>query len=241
MITTSGTRPGASRSYLVVVAHPDDEVLGAGGLLARCAENDIKATACILSGQVDARAHRPSVDNLRADTLLAAERLGMQAPIIGDFPNVRMNTVPHLELVQFIESAMMEVKATHLVTHHPRDLNDDHAQVARATQAAARLPQRRTDLDPVASLMYMEVPSSTDWSFEGTSRGFEPTVYVPLTNEQVERKISALAAYKDVMRPVPHPRSREVLSALATIRGAACGTRYAEAFQAAYLRLDPHA
>src|SRR5690606_27263419 len=104
-----------------------------------------------------------SDDDLRADTLRAAHELRMKPPILGEFPNVRMNTVAHLDLVQFIEHAILQTKATHLLTHHPRDLNDDHVQVSRATQAAARLPQRRHDVTPISTLMYMEIPSSTDW------------------------------------------------------------------------------
>lgn len=219
---------------LIVVAHPDDEVLGAGGMAAWCADHDIPVRASILSSGVAARQHRPEDSELTQDTQQASRILGMGQSILGSFPNIKMNTVAHLDLVQFVEGSILESGATHLVTHHPDDLNDDHSQVSRACQAAARLSQRRSDVQPVRSLRLMEVPSSTDWSFAGVNAGFRPTDFLPLTSAQLTRKLTALAAYRDVMRPAPHPRSDDAIRALSTHRGAQAGVLAAEAFQSIY-------
>jgi len=222
---------------LVVVAHPDDEILGFGGTAYLLAKTGASVRACILSGAADARHQRPTNEHLLADTHEASRLVGMVEPIIGAFPNIRMNTVPHLELVQFIESAIVAEHATRIFTHHPGDINDDHRQVALATQAAARLSQRRSDVPALESLHYMEVPSSTDWSFAGGDR-FDPDSFVGLGDAGVSAKLSALAAYREVMRAYPHPRSAEAVKGLATYRGGQAGLDRAEAFQTAYMNLS---
>lgn len=226
-------------SVLIVVSHPDDEVLGCGATAAGLARAGHAVTACILSGDVDARQHRPDLETLRANAREANALLGLREPILGPFPNIAFNTVPHLQLVQFIEQAIAATGATTIFTHHPADLNDDHLQTSRACQAAARLGQRKPGLPPLRDLLFMEVPSSTDWAFPGTLPGFTPDTFVPVDEELVALKIRALGCYAGVMRPAPHSRSDEVLRSLATTRGASAGVRYAEAFQAAFRRWDP--
>lgn len=221
-----------------MVAHPDDEVLGAGGYAARLAAAGRPVRACILSGTVDARQGRPSEQELQRDTVRAQSLLGLPEPILGRFPNIAFNTVSHLELVQFVEQAVKECQATEILTHHPADLNDDHQHTAHAAQVAARLSQRNRSVPPLGRLAYMEVSSSTDWAFPLPGEAFQPNTYVEIGREGVELKVAALAAYRGVMRPFPHPRSREALEALAAHRGAQAGLGYAEAFQVVYQRLD---
>ena len=226
-------------STLIVVAHPDDEVLGCGGLAARLAQAGEPVTACILSGAAEARQQRPTVDRLRQHAREAMSILGLPEPVFGPFPNIAFNTVPHLELVQFIEGVMRERKVTRIYTHHPSDLNNDHYHTSHACQAAARLFQRDASVPPLERLAYVEILSSTDWSFPGTASPFVATSFVELGEELLARKLKALAAYEGIMRPFPHPRSEEVVRGLAAYRGGQAGMRYAEAFQVAFDRLSP--
>lgn len=227
---------GSRMSVLVVVAHPDDEVLGCGGTLARLSARGIPARSCILSGEVDVRRNRPDLPELREDTHRAQEILGIGAPILGAFPNIRLNTVPHVELVQFIEAALEETRADLVFTHHPGDLNDDHLQTSRACQAAVRLFQRRSNLPRLRGLYFMEVPSATDWAL-APSPAFRADTFVEIGREGVERKIEALRSYQGVMRDYPHPRSEEALRGLAACRGAQAGMDQAEAFECAFAEL----
>ncbi|HVE62584.1 MAG TPA: PIG-L deacetylase family protein [Mycobacteriales bacterium] len=224
-------RTEADGRALVVVAHPDDEVLGCGGTIAAMVEGGFDVTSCILSGEVEARVGRPADGELRADTLAAAECLGMQPPILGSFPNIAMNSVPHIDLVRFIEAALLETRATQVFAVHPGDLNDDHRQVSLACMAAARLSQRREGAPRLRGLHLMEIPSATDWAFAGAGPRFDPTSFVELGPDLLARKLEALQRYRGVMRPFPHPRSEEVVTGLAACRGAQAGMRYAEAFQ----------
>ena len=216
---------------LIVVAHPDDEVLGVGATGAKLAAGGEVVQPVILCGSVDARTRRPTNEQLFADMSEANRRLGFQQPVLGDFPNIRMNTVDHLAIVQFIEAQVLEYRPQRIFTHHPSDLNDDHKQICRAALAAARLFQRRADVPPLEALILMEVPSSTDWGFPGAGEGsFQPNSFVEV-GDFLERKIDALGCYTNVMRDFPHSRSPEALRGLAAVRGAQCGLGYAEAFQ----------
>lgn len=158
----------------------------------------------------------------------------MEQPRIGPFPNIQFNTVPHLQLVQFIEHAIDETGADTLFTHHPGDINDDHRHTSLACQAAARMYQRRNNGSALRGLHFVEVPSSTDWSFERPSGRFTPNTFVKIGPDLLKRKITALEAYEGVMRPYPHPRSAEVLTALAVLRGAEAGMEHAEAFETVF-------
>ena len=221
----------ANRNVLVVVAHPDDEVLGCGATGASLVGAGFSIRTCILSANVSARRMRPSDSQLNEDIRRAQDALGFGAPLLGDFPNIALNSVPHLELVQFIEQAILETEASVLFTHHPRDLNNDHLHVTLACQAAARLSRRRDGVPPLTNLLFMETLSSTDWSFADGRTAFDPDTFVPVSEEMLKRKIDALACYSGVMRPRPHSRSEEIIRAQAALRGAQCGAEWAEAFQ----------
>jgi LmbE family N-acetylglucosaminyl deacetylase len=224
---------------LVVAAHPDDEALGCGGTIAALAGAGVYIKTCILSGEAEARQMRPETSELMRHIEEAHEILGVvEPPIIGRFPNIRFNTVPHLEMVQFIESAILESGADVILAHHPGDLNDDNVVAARACQAACRLFQRRQGVPRLNALYFYEVLSSTDWAFPSGGTAFQPTAFFPV-GETLEKKIKALRAYKGVVREFPHPRSEEVLRSLAVFRGGQSGLPHAEAFQVAFQVLTP--
>ena len=105
-------------TYLVVVAHPDDEVLGAGATMYKLAKEGHVLNVLILSGEVTARNHRPNTDELNEDVNNSMNILGVKKVVKGEFPNIEFNTVPHLKLVQFIEQAIIETKADVVITHH---------------------------------------------------------------------------------------------------------------------------
>jgi LmbE family N-acetylglucosaminyl deacetylase len=221
-------------SVLAVVAHPDDEVLGCGATMAALAAANVPVRACILSGRAAARQHRPDDPDLLSDLLHAQQVLGIGEPIVGDFPNISFNTVPHLELVQFIEQAIAETGANVIFTQHPADLNNDHVHVSQACQAAARLFQRRPNFPPLRALYFMETLSATDWAFRSGGNDFQADTFYEIGEEFLTLKIQALQAYRGVMRDFPHPRSPEILRGLSAFRGGQAGMRYAEAFQTAY-------
>jgi len=221
--------------YLIVVAHPDDEVLGAGATIHKLISEGHEVAVATMANHAAARANISAT--LSDDQRAAHAILDIEKTYAADFPNIKMNTVPHLELVQFIESCIADFGAEAVITHHPSDTNIDHAMTSGAAQAAARLFQRRTDIPALRELWYMEVPSSTEWSLDSSVSRFLPNLFVEIGEEGVVLKLKALAAYAGVMRPYPHPRSEEALRGLAAWRGAQAGCNYAEAFECVFRRM----
>jgi len=222
--------------YLIVVAHPDDETLGAGASIYTWSKKD-QVDVCIMCTEVKARAFRPDDKELDDDLNASAEYLGIRKKYEGSFPNIEMNNVPHLHLVKFIEEAIIDSQPDIVVTHHTADTNNDHMQTSMACQEAIRLFQRREDVKPIKELWYMEVPSASDWSVNSSLNRFIPNCYVEVGKEGVEAKIKALSMYRGVMRPYPHPRSKESIEGLALYRGSQSGCNYAEAFDVVLRRM----
>ena len=140
--------------YLTVTAHPDDEILGFGGSASVLTIKGHVVINLILSGNVEARRHRPNQESLFRHTATAQKIVGAQAPILGSFPNIKFNSVPHLELVQFIEKYIEDIQPDVVITHHPYDLNNDHYHTSKACQAAVRLFQRKP-IKPLTALYFI--------------------------------------------------------------------------------------
>lgn len=217
--------------YLLVVAHPDDEVLGAGASIYKWTKQGDVVDVCIMSSGAKARAFRPGDKELEDDTHRALAFIGVNKTYDGTFPNIEMNTVSHLQLVQHIEKAIIASEPDVVITHHPADTNNDHLQTSMACQEAIRLAQRRPEVKPLKEFWYMEVPSCTEWSINSAMTQFRPNCYVEVGLDGVKAKIKALSMYRGVMRPYPHPRSETFLMGLAAYRGSQFQLDYAEAFE----------
>ncbi len=219
-------------NYLVVVAHPDDETLGAGATIHKLINQGNRVAVAIMVGKAAARANLS--ESLVEDEMEALSILGVCKTYHADFPNIKMNTVPHLELVQFIEYCIQDWQAEAIITHHPSDTNIDHQETSSAVNAACRLFQRKEDVSKLRQLLYMEVLSSTEWSLNTSENRFQPNTFIEIGEEGVRVKLEALSAYKGVMRPFPHPRSEKAIEGLAAYRGVQSGCDYAEAFECVF-------
>ena len=223
-------------NYLIVVAHPDDEVLGAGATIYNLIKKGHNVAVATMANHAAARANIS--ETLTADQKESMNILGVTKTYAANFPNIKMNTVPHLELVQFIESCIEDFNAEIIITHHPSDTNNDHIMTSYAVQAASRLFQRKENILPLRGLMYMEVLSSTEWSLDSAANRFIPNCFIEIGVEGLNKKLEALSKYKGVMRNYPHPRSEEALKGLAAYRGCQAGCNYAEAFESAFTKIN---
>ncbi len=217
--------------YLIVVAHPDDEVLGAGASIYKWTHEGDTVDVAIMCTEAKARAFRPEDKELDDDLNASSKFLGINRKYEATFPNIEMNTVPHLQLVQFIESAVKDSEPDIVITHHPADTNNDHLQTSMACQEAVRLFQRRPEVKRIKEVWYMEVPSCSEWAINNAMNLFRPNCFVEVGEDAVDAKIKALGMYRGVMRPYPHPRSAEYIKGLAAVRGGQWGQKYSEAFE----------
>jgi LmbE family N-acetylglucosaminyl deacetylase len=217
---------------LVIAAHPDDEVLGCGGTIARLAREGHQVYVSILGEGITSRyserdqAGQSKVRRLRDCCREVAQLLGVKDLFMYDLPDNRFDTVPLLDVVKIIEG-LVEKTSPHVVyMHHGGDLNVDHSVVYRATLVATR-PMPGV---PVRAVYAYEVPSSTEWSFQRLSPVFKPNVYMDI-GDTLELKISAMKMYEGEVRPYPHPRSPEVLRTIAHRWGSVVGLEAVEAFE----------
>lgn len=215
---------------LVVAAHPDDEVLGCGATIARLTDAEHEVAILIVGeGATSRRGSSEAtgeVARLRANARLAAGDLGVRRLDLLGLPDNRLDTVPLLDIVHEIESIVDDVGPSVVFTHHPGDLNIDHAVVHRAVLTATR-PLPGSVVERVISF---EVPSASEWSFHRLGPPFAPNLFVDVS-ATLDRKLEALARYDTEARPAPHPRAPQSIRAAAVHRGAAAGLLAAEAFE----------
>ncbi|RCK33583.1 PIG-L deacetylase family protein [Thalassospira xiamenensis] len=215
------------KDIAVIVAHPDDEVLAFGGLMARqSARGDtihVLIMATGLSSRTDTvQLDRDELEKLRADCLSANEILGVKNVQFENFPDNRMDSVALLDVIKPVERFLAETGATQIYTHHLGDLNVDHKAVAMAVATAARtLPGGKFE-----RMCSGEVLSSSEFSFH--ENRFMPNSYADISGF-VDLKCQAMACYKSEIRSWPHPRSLEAIRAAAALRGSESGFEAAEA------------
>lgn len=217
--------------YLLVVAHPDDEVLGAGASIFKWTRRGDVVDVAIMCSEANARSFRPDDSELNQDIVDSLKFLGINKKYDAKFPNIEMNTIPHIKLVQFIESAIKMSSPDIIITHHPADTNNDHLHTSMACQEAIRLFQRRPEINRIKEFWFMEVPSCTEWAVNNSINLFRPNCFVEVGEDAIEAKIKALGMYRGVMRPYPHPRSAEYIKGLAAVRGSQWGQVYSESFE----------
>lgn len=225
-----------ARKVLVIAAHPDDEVLGCGGVIVRHVEEGDKVKVLILGEGITSRKGlgKPAIQKLQKELYARARKvlkiLGAGEPLLVKLPDNQFDSVPLLSIVHEIEKVIQEFRPDLVYTHHHGDVNVDHRLASEATEAAVRpLPE-----GCVREVRMFEVPSSSEWNFTRTP--FQPNVFVALTELQLKKKIDAMRAYTSEIRKFPHPRSAEYIEALARVRGGQSGTRAGEAFELLYVR-----
>jgi N-acetylglucosamine malate deacetylase 1 len=215
-------------SVAIIAAHPDDEVLGFGGTMHRISSNGGAVSVLILATGLAARQAVGTVDptdltQLREHAENANTLLGVRDLQFADFPDNRMDTVALLDVVQRVEAFLEGVRPDAVFTHHVGDINVDHQITSKAVQTACRsLPGF------APTIIHGEVLSSTEYALSEDQ--IQPNLYVEL-GASLEKKVAAMACYKQELRDFPHPRSLEAIRTQAVLRGTQCGVSAAEAFR----------
>lgn len=214
-----------TKNILIIAAHPDDEVLGCGGTIARHSSNRDRIGVLFIADGVGARndAFAENLKKRKQAAEAALKTLGAESLGFLDFPDNRLDTIPLLDIVQKIEKVIEDFQPNVVYTHHYGDLNVDHAIVHRATLTACRpIPK-----SCVKEIYVYEVLSATEWSLGNNL--FVPNCFVGI-EDYWDQKINAINSYNQEMRPSPHTRSMEHLKSLAEHRGESVGLKKAEAF-----------
>lgn len=211
---------------LVVAAHPDDELLGAGGTAARHAEDGAFVQCVIVAEGATSRGDgADAVAALRQHAAKASATVGLPPPVMLGLPDNRLDGLELLNVVQPLERLFRDLRPTTIYTHHIGDLNIDHQVVCRAVMTACRpMPGHDT-----TRIFTFETVSSTEWMAPTPGFMFQPRLFVDITRT-VDRKLAALKEYTSEMRDYPHARSIESVEALSRWRGASVGVAHAEAF-----------
>lgn len=219
-------------SVAVIAAHPDDEVLGCGGTLARMA-NEGRAVHILLLADGET-SRPPGMDESLGSAKLAARQTAAEkaCKVLGAssletlaLPDNRLDSLVLLDVVKQVEKFIQRHNPSTVFTHHAGDVNIDHQVVHLAVVTACRpLPG-----NSVKELLFFEVPSSTEWRPASSAEPFIPNWFVDISTT-LAKKLQALEVYDSELRAFPHPRSLKAVNALATWRGATVGVEAAEAF-----------
>lgn len=215
-----------SKKILIVAAHPDDEILGAGGTLIKHANNGDEVFCLILGTGALSRekATTKEASKLHDDSLAAGKVIGFKQAYYASFPDNGFDTVSLLSIAKAVEKYIEQLQPEVIYTHFENDLNIDHRITFQAVLTACR---PCNGCNPLEIYMF-ETLSSTEWQ-AGKNSSFRPNHYVNIEKE-LTRKIKALKKYKGEIRQYPHSRSAEGIKILSQFRGLECGLKFAEAF-----------
>ena len=219
-----------NKRVLIVAAHPDDEVLGCFGTVAKMIKEGYEAYTLILSGGKASRKEDANVldkekENLKNEMLTANKVIGIKNTFHFDFPDNAFDTVALLEIVQLIDKIKEQVKPSVIFTHHIGDMNIDHQICHKAVLTATRPMKGET----VKTIYAMEVPSSTEYNGFSSQTAFIPNVFFDITNT-IDLKIEAMSKYVSELKNAEHPRSLEHMRNLAKTNGTKVGLEYSENF-----------
>jgi LmbE family N-acetylglucosaminyl deacetylase len=219
-------------NIVVIAAHPDDEVLGCGGTMAKHVLQGDNVHVLILAEGITSRdEYRDPVMSkedlcaLSVAAHAATKILGVTSLSLEKFPDNRLDSLDRLDVIKRVEQYINQYKPDMIYTHHAGDVNVDHRRIHEAVVTACRpIPGNR-----IRSLLFFEIPSSTEWQTPYSAPVFAPNWFVDIT-DTVEKKILALEQYQGEMPNWPHARSIAAVKHLIGWRGACCGLDACEAF-----------
>lgn len=209
---------------LVIAPHPDDEVLGTGGTIAKHSKRGDEVYLCIVTKAYTPDWSEKFIKNRPNEIAKANNALGIKKTFFLDLPTVKLDTIPQKVLCDLISQCVTRVNPEIVYLPHRGDLNNDHRLVFQASLVALRPLEGGT----VSKILSYETLSETEWGTYSENM-FVPNVYIDIA-DTLDDKLKAMSAYQSELREYPHPRSLEMIKVLAQKRGAEAGLTAAEAF-----------
>ena len=218
------------KKILVIAAHPDDEVLGMGGTIAKLTQTGNEVYVLIVTDGSSSQ-YRDSdelnkiIEDKKLETKACADVLGVKKVFYGELPDMKLDCTPHIVINQIIENTVNKLQPQIVYTHFWGDVNMDHQQVYKSTLVAVRPVMGQI----VKELYCYRVPSSTEWTPNKGDTMFMPNVFVDIS-DVAEQKYEAFAKYSTELRDYPHPRSVQYLRETDKATGLKVGLYCAEEF-----------
>lgn len=224
-----------NKRIMIVVAHPDDELLGLGATMHKLIQNNNVITRVVILGEgIAARTEHNNCDEIKDILAKHHSNIDNARKIIGygsvstyGFSDNRFDHHDLLDIIKVVEKEKERFKPDVIFTHHGGDLNVDHQQTFKAVMTACRPMEDEC----VKTIITFETPSATEWQANIPGVQFMPNLFIEINKEDLQAKIVALKAYEFEIRKYPHPRSENALEFLASTHGYMVGIKYAEAFQ----------
>jgi LmbE family N-acetylglucosaminyl deacetylase len=223
-----------NKKIMIVVAHPDDELLGLGATMHKLIkEYNAKTHVVILGEGITSRSDTRDTDKWKHELEVHRSNIKSAQSFIGyhslntyDFPDNRFDSVALLDIVKAVEKEKSNFKPEIIFTHFQGDLNIDHQRTFEAVITASRPLAEET----VKTIISFETPSATEWNASTIQAPFNPNFFIEISEHDLEAKINGMQSYQYEKRPYPHPRSPEALKILAQHWGIVTGCKLAEAF-----------
>jgi LmbE family N-acetylglucosaminyl deacetylase len=223
-----------NKKIMIVVAHPDDELLGLGATMNKLIkENKIQTHVVILGEGITSRNEKRDVAKWEKELVihrnnisLAQKAIGYHSVSIYDFADNRFDTIALLDIIKVIEKEKKLFNPDIVFTHHGGDVNIDHQRTFEAVITACR----PVNDENVKMIVTFETPSGTEWRVPSDPRHFLPNLFIEVSESNLQAKIKGMESYEFEKRNYPHPRSPESLKIQAQRWGLAMGVNFAEAF-----------
>ena len=210
---------------LVIAPHPDDEIIGVGGTIAKRVKDGHEVYVCIVTKAYEPLFSLEVVEQGRSECRKADSLLGVKETCFLDFPAVMLETVPRYELNGKMLKTIQRIKPDEVYVPHRGDMQLDHKMVVDAAMVALRPKYEHV----VRRIYAYETMSETGWDIPNTTNEFMPTVYENIT-DTLDMKLEAMSLFKSQLEEFPNARSIGAIEALARYRGATVNVKAAEAF-----------
>ena len=210
---------------LVIAPHPDDEIIGVGGTIAKRAENGDMVYVCVVTKGYAPLFYESLIEQGREECQEADKLLGVKETMFLDFPAVALETIPRYKLNGGLREVIEKIQPDEVYIPHRGDMQLDHQFVADAAMVALR-PKYK---DAVKRIYSYETLSETGWNIPNVTNEFVPTVYENISST-IEKKLAAMNIFQSQISAFPNARSIEANKALASFRGAMVTVNAAEAF-----------
>lgn len=210
---------------LVIAPHPDDEIIGVGGTIAKRVASGDEVYVCVVTKGFPPIFSEDFIEQDRRECREADQLLGVKETVFLDFPAVMLETVPRYQFNGAIGEVVSTVMPDEVYIPHRGDMQIDHQMVVDAAMVALRPKYKHI----VKRIYAYETLSETGWNIPNTTNDFIPTVYESIKGF-LDKKIEAMNLFKSQLATYPAARSLEAIEALAKYRGSTVNVEAAEAF-----------